>query len=106
MNPYSIALFLHIIGLFALFGGLVFVQQLGARLRRATTWEDARMLLTVLQPVRGMFAFASVLLLLTGLYMARQQWSFETPWVVVATGAVVLVAITGGFVGARLAGLG
>ena len=64
------------------------------------------MLLAVLQPVRGMFAFANVLLLLTGLYMTQRQWGFQTPWAVVATVAVVLFAITGVFVGLRLARLG
>ena len=36
MSLYTIALFVHMIGLIALFGGLVILQQGGARLRTAT----------------------------------------------------------------------
>ena len=53
MNLYAIALFVHMIGLIALFGGLVIVQDGGSRLRAATTWKEARTWLELLRPVRN-----------------------------------------------------
>ena len=106
MNPYGIALFLHIIGLIALFSGLVILQRGGVRLRTASTWEEARVWLKLMRPVGGMFFAGSVFLLATGIYMARVQWSMTTPWVVVAEVVVVLFALVGAFVGRGLARMG
>jgi hypothetical protein len=106
MTLYGIALFLHILGVINLFGGMVLVQQAGGRLRGSSTWEEARHWLGLLAVTRGMFAFGSVLLLVTGIYMTHQGWTYR-PWIVVAIVVVVLFAVVGGAVlGRRLAGLG
>lgn len=93
MNLCGIALFLHIIGLIALFSGLVILQRGGVRLRTAATWEEARVWLQLLRPVGGMFLAGSIFLLATGLYMARIGWTFRAPWVVVAEVFVVTFAL-------------
>jgi len=102
MNGYGIAMFVHMIGLIALFGGLVIVHHGGTRLRAASTWEDARTWLGLLRPIRGMFIAGGVFLLASGMYMARVEWSFGTPWVVVGTIVVLLFLATGALVSGRI----
>lgn len=103
---YKIALFLHIIGLIALFSGLVILQRGGVRLRTAATWEEARVWLQLMRPVGGMFFAGSIFLLATGIYMAKVEWSMSTPWVVVAEVVVVLFALVGTLVGRGLGRMG
>lgn len=95
---YGVALFIHMIGLINLFGGMVLIQQGGRRLRAATTWEEAQHWYRLLLPTRGMFIGATLLMLASGLYMAWRQWTMETPWIVV--GFVVLAVF--GVVGAAV----
>jgi len=89
---YPIAFSIHMLGLINLFGGMVLIQQGGARLRGASSWEDARTFLSVMLPALPMFGFGTLLLILTGLYMAHARWSFHAPWVVVALVTVVIFA--------------
>jgi hypothetical protein len=106
MTFYGIALFLHILGVVNLFGAMVLVHQAGARLRGAATWDEAAQWLRLLLVTRGMFASGSVLLLLTGIYMTHQGWTYR-PWIVVAIVVVILFAVVGGAgLGRRLAALG
>lgn len=95
MNLYTISLFVHLIGVISLFGGLVILQNAGARLRGSANWQEARTWLQLLQIVRGMFVAAGVLLLASGLVMTKVQWTYSTPWVAVAMVVVVLFAIAG-----------
>src|SRR5262249_36780292 len=89
-NAYTIALFIHMLGLVALFGGFVVLQQGGMRFRRSITWQEARNWLGFLRTVPGMLTGGMVLLLASGLYMTREQWGFRTPWVVVSIGGLAV----------------
>jgi len=100
MNREGIILFIHILGVVALFGGLVLIQNTGRRLRSARTWSEARTWLSLLRQVPAMFIGGGVMLLATGLELAREQWGFTTPWVVVAV-ITVLSAALYGLVGLR-----
>jgi hypothetical protein len=93
VNREGIVLFIHILGVVALFGGLVLFQNTGRRLRAAPTWVEARAWLSLLRQVPGMFIGGSVVLLASGLELAREQWGFTTPWVVVAIFTVVSAAL-------------
>ena len=95
MTPFATALFFHILGVTALFGGIVVMQQAGMRLRAAGTWSEARPWLGMLAGTRVMFGVGSVLLLLTGLYMTTVQWTFMTPWVTVGIVTLVVLAVMG-----------
>jgi len=106
MSLYTIALFVHMIGLIALFGGLVILQQGGARLRTATAWQEARTWLQLLRTVPGMFIGGSVFLLASGLYMTTARWTPRTPWVVVPMVIVVFVIVEAVVVGRSLARIG
>ena len=97
MNREGIVLFIHILGVVAVFGGLVLFQNTGRRLRAAPTWAEARAWLSLLRQVPGMFIGGSVMLLASGLELARVQWGLTTPWVVVAVITVLSVALFGIF---------
>lgn len=98
MALYDVAVFVHIMGVVSLFGGLILFQHAGARLRGARTWEDARLCLSLLGVVPGMMFGGPLFLLVSGLYMAKARWTFEAPWVVVGTLAVLAALVIGGVV--------
>jgi hypothetical protein len=76
-------------------------------LRAATTVEEIRTWLSLVQTTKRMFPAALLLILLSGLYMADQSWSFDTPWIVVAIVSVVIMgALGGGIVGRGFAAIG
>lgn len=98
MLLYDVAVFVHIMGVVSLFGGLILFQHAGARLRRARTWEDARLCLAFLTTVPGMMFGGPLFLLVSGLYMAKARWTFEAPWIAVGMIAVVAALVIGGLV--------
>jgi hypothetical protein len=95
MDLYSAALFIHFIGLVTLFIGLGLLQNIGPRLRRSTTNEEARALLGPLQSIGAMFLAGAVFLIVTGAYMAANRWSMRAPWVVVSLVVLVLFLLPG-----------
>jgi uncharacterized membrane protein SirB2 len=95
MNLYTVSLFVHMIGLISMFGALVMLQHGGRRLRASTTWQEAGTWSALLSPVPSMFLAGGVFLLASGLYMTHEQWTYSTPWVVVAMVSVVLFLILG-----------
>ena len=89
MDLYGLALFIHILGVITLFSAFVLVQRVGIQLRAAETVEQVQSWMRILMPVKNMFASASILMLVTGLYMTWRVWTWETPWVVVGIATVV-----------------
>lgn len=92
MSVYNVALFIHFLGLIALFAGFAIYQRAGMRLRSANVLVEARIWLDLLMTTRGMFLGGSVMLLLTGLVMAWIRWREPIPWMTVAI--VGLIAIS------------
>jgi hypothetical protein len=101
VNLYTISLFVHLLGLIAMFGGFVLLQNAGRRLRAATTWQEARPWLDLLRPLAGMLAGGGVMVLASGLYMTRVQWSFEAPWIAIGMAVAVLFMIVGPLIAGR-----
>jgi hypothetical protein len=107
MNAYTVALFIHLLGVITLFIAIGLLQRVGARIRTAESVSELRLLMTFVQPTARMFPAAFILLLAGGLYMTNDLWSFTTSWVVVALVTLGLLAAAGsGFVGVRLARIG
>jgi hypothetical protein len=107
VTAQSVALFIHLLGVITLFIAIGLLQRGGARLRASTTAEEMRTWLSLVQTTRRMFPAAFILILLSGLYMADQSWSFDTPWIVVAIVSVVVMgALGGGVVGRGFAAIG
>jgi Predicted integral membrane protein (DUF2269) len=106
MSDYTVALFVHLLGVITLFGGIG-LQQLGAsRLRAATTVQEVRLWIGLLRPTGRMVPAAGALLLASGLYMAR-SWPRGTPFVVVGfLTLLVMAAVGAGVIGRWLAAIG
>jgi hypothetical protein len=91
MTLYSIALFVHLIGVIVLFIAFGIGQRAGARMRGAGSVDHALLWLGLLRVTTPMFPTALTLLLGSGLFMTADAWSFTTPWVAVSIVAVVIV---------------
>jgi hypothetical protein len=89
MSPYSIALFVHIVGALLL---VVLLTIEGIGLRQGFM---AARLNRVLGPI------SAVAILVPGLYMAAAQWGWKG-WIVVGIAAWVLIAVTGAATGISL----
>ncbi|MGH7564324.1 MAG: DUF2269 family protein [Gemmatimonadota bacterium] len=106
MRLYDIALFVHMLGLIALFGAFVVSVGAGARLRSATDMEQIRTWLGLLESTGPMFPAGLGLLLLSGLYMMMDSWRALYPWIAVALVGLILIGVLGGVVvGRRLRAL-
>jgi hypothetical protein len=94
MTPYSLALFLHIVGALGMFVALGLEWTSLNFLRRAATGEQAREWLRVFGSTRWLGPAALVLVLLPGFYMMATTWG-GVAWLLVALGTVVLIAVLG-----------
>jgi hypothetical protein len=107
MTGYNVALFIHLLGVITLFGGVGLQQWGGARLRRAQTVQEIRQWMGFIRPTGRMIPAAAVILLGSGLYMTAEQWSLGTSWVATALVVVVGMAAVGATVlGRRFRAIG
>lgn len=107
MSGYGIALFIHLLGVITLFGGIALQQRGAARLRDATTVEEVRLWMGFLRPTGQMMPAALLILLASGLYMTARAWTVGTPFVAIAIVAILLMAaVGGGVIGRRFAAIG
>lgn len=102
----SIALFIHLLGMLTLFIAMGIVQRTGARMRTASKVEELRLWLSLARTTGPMWPSSFVFLLGSGLYLAGTQFSFETPFVVTAIVAILIIGVVGGaFVGRGMAAM-
>ncbi len=97
----SIPLFIHLLGVIALFIAIVTTQRAGARARAARTTDELRVWLSLARTTAPMFPVAFLLILGGGLYMTYRTWTFSTPWVVVGLVSVGIMLLLGGLVVGR-----
>jgi hypothetical protein len=93
VSGYTVALFIHMLGVTVLFVGIAFQQRAGARLRKAGTLEEVRLWTWFLRPTAGMLPAALVILLASGLYMTAQDFTIRTPWIATALVTVIGMAL-------------
>jgi len=107
MRVYDAMLFVHILGVVMLFGAIALTQVGVVRLGRAATTDEARLWVGLTQIAGRLFPVAFVLILVGGLYMAGDSWSFGDPWIVVALVSLVILGVLGGgLVGRTLGSVG
>ena len=92
MNFYILVLFLHILGAAGLFLGFGIEGVTLRFLNRASTTEQVLNWQAVLKLLRITFSTSTVLLLLSGIYMAERVWGW-TGWVII--GLIILVTLSG-----------
>ena len=107
MTGYNVGLFVHLLGVVTLFGGITIIQWGGARLRGAATIGEVRLWLGLLRTTGRMFPAATLLLLASGVYMTTEAWTFETPWIAVSIAGILVMPLLGaGVFGRRMAAIG
>ncbi len=98
MSAYSIALFLHLVGVLALFGGIA-LEQTGLRqLRNALSLAQVREWMTLLRGLRRIDAPAGLTILLSGGYLAEHGAGHHA-WVAAGIVGMVVMAVLGVAVG-------
>jgi hypothetical protein len=94
MNYYSIALFLHIVGVLGFFIALGLEWTRLRQIRSATTSEQVRASMHLYKNVRRFGMVSMLTILVFGFYMAAVAWAGPA-WITVALGSLVLIiAIT------------
>jgi uncharacterized membrane protein len=94
MRLYAITMFVHILGVIAMFGGFAMQQRAGGRLRQASSPTDARPWSELLMMTRPMVPSGAVMLLLTGGYLAYRMGGSQPPaWVMVAAITVLWIGL-------------
>jgi hypothetical protein len=91
MPWYELLKIVHFLGLIALFGCFVIYPRAGSRVRAATTMDEVRGWLGMLELTRGMFHGGAGMLLLSGIGMAAMRWRAPVPFV--AVGMITLLAM-------------
>ena len=98
MSAYSIALFLHLVGVLALFAGIA-LEQTGLRqLRNARSLAQVREWMTLLRGLRRIDAPAALTILVSGGYLAEHGAGHHA-WVAAGIVGMVLMAVLGAAVG-------
>jgi MFS family permease len=95
MNPYNVALFLHVIGAIG-YSAAVVVTLLGLiALRRATRVEQVRSIVGIIGLSDPVAIVGALLILTAGLYMTITVWGWQMGWINVALVSVALTATLG-----------
>lgn len=106
MDLYHITLFLHIGALLAAFGASALGHYSEVRMTAARTTGDLRQWGAVAGSVEKVFPVALLILVVTGAYMVSSAWTWSEGWIDVALVGVVLLFVSGGFLGSRGKALG
>jgi hypothetical protein len=102
MRLYGLALFVHILGVIAIFAGFSMQQRAGGRLRAARTRVEAHPWAEVLDMTRVMPPSGAVMVLLTGAYLSTRFSTSGVPtWIVVAVIAALLIGTVSSMIVSR-----
>jgi len=106
MSLYTTSLFVHILGSFTFFSGIILEWGGLTQLKKATRSENVLLTLRWFRPLRTMQPTSGAAIILSGLYMSYAKWGFQA-WIVVSLLTVLGLAATGRSVtGRRLARIG
>jgi hypothetical protein len=104
MNPYSIALFLHVVGDIGIFIGMG-VQLLSlAVLRRSESVEQVRAIAWLITLTNPIGLISALVTIAAGLYMALTVWGLQIGWIAVALGSIIVLLppLIGGIIEPRM----
>jgi hypothetical protein len=98
MSLYTIMLFVHVSAAVCLFVGMgIWVAGMAA-IARATRVEQVRALADLVLMVRLLVPASALLVLIAGGMMTRIAWSFQTGWIAVTLGSLVIIGPIGTWV--------
>ena len=101
MRWYDLFLFVHILGAMVLFGAVLLLQRGGMMLRRARDEAQQRQWMGLVCQTSGMFPGGTVMLLVSGVYMAWDSEAYMQPWVIVPFLALFILGAVDGVVISR-----
>jgi hypothetical protein len=91
MRAYAVTMFVHVLGIIALFGAFVLHHRAIGRLRRAARREEARPWAELLVEIRAMLPAGAAMLLASGGYLAARLTAPTEAWIMVAATTVLLI---------------
>jgi uncharacterized membrane protein YiaA len=91
MNGYTIALFVHVLSAIGFYTSVITGLFGATAMRRAQRVEQVRAILGLLALTDPLSAISGLLILITGLYMAKTAWGFTTGWIDVGLISVFLL---------------
>jgi hypothetical protein len=94
---YTIALFIHIVGVLGIFTSVALELASLFGLRRARLMEEVRAWASLHQVIAWAFPLAALLTLGAGLFMALDTWGWKVPWIDVAFFAFIAMGLHGRF---------
>jgi hypothetical protein len=100
MSVYSIAVFLHIVGALGIFAAIALEWAGLSNLRRVTDAAQAREWVRLLAAPRIVGGPATLLVLVSGIYLSATRWGAQG-WILVALGGMVVIGVLGGAIGGR-----
>ena len=95
VSAYTVALFVHVIGVGGMFAGFGSWFLGLIALRRAERVEQVRTITMVLALAHSVGAGSVVLVIIPGLYMALTMWGLQTSWIAVSIVGVLVAAPIG-----------
>ena len=96
MDLYRPVLFLHVTAIIGIFAALAIEWVTVQRLRRATSYEQARDWAQVFNLLPALGAPSAIIALVSGIYLATTLGVWRLGWVAVALPTLVAAALTGG----------
>jgi hypothetical protein len=103
MTYYSLALFIHIVGVLGLFIGIGLQWISVQRLPQAQTVAQVREGTSLVAVQERLWPTASLLILLAGIYMTVTAWGWSTPWIDISLAALIVQgAVAGAVINRRL----
>lgn len=101
MTNYEIVLFLHIVGMVGMFGGIAVSIGVLQFARRARDVASVRALLPLGAIGGRLIPLFSLLVLGTGVYMVEDVWKWDISWIEISLAAFIVLFAMGPLINAR-----
>lgn len=104
VNAYGVALFFHLLALFAAFAATALIGLAMRRVLTARAAGEALQWLGLAKTASHVFPVALLTLVASGAYMVNDRWSWDAAWVDAGLAGVAFLALVGDQVAGRRAG--
>jgi hypothetical protein len=95
VDAYRVVLYLHLLSLFAMVGGITVVGVCYLRLRAAESLADAVPWANLADQTGWVFPLSVVGLFASGAYLTSHTWTWSTSWIDVSIAGLALVTLQG-----------
>jgi hypothetical protein len=95
MDAYHIVLYLHLLSVFVMVGGITVVGVCYFRLRTAASLIDAAPWANLADQTGWVFPLSILGLFASGAYLTSDLWTWSTPWIDVSIAGLALVTVQG-----------